>query len=268
MSDPKSILITGGASGLGKALAEQAAGRGMRVAIADIHETRGEELCRQLAARNIQSLFIQCDVSKEADVRRTVERVAQRWGTLDVMVNNAGVAGAGLFETLTEDDWHWILEINLLGVVRGCRAAMTPMKRQGHGHIINIASMAGLTPPPGMSSYNVSKAGVVSLSESLRGELAPLNIQVTVVCPSFFKTNLGENLRTSDPVTEARFRKLIDNDDLTATDIAQMIMKAMDKGDFLVLPHREARKAWRAKRWFPEKFYQAMESLGNKFRRL
>ncbi|PKM21926.1 MAG: short chain dehydrogenase [Gammaproteobacteria bacterium HGW-Gammaproteobacteria-14] len=267
MADHKTILITGGASGLGLALAREAGAHGYRVAIADIHEQRGEEARQGLAEQGIDSMFTLCDVRRDKDLRNAVQRVVRRWGRLDVMVNNAGVAGAGLFEAIGEDDWQWLLDINLMGVVRGSRAAITEMKRVGQGHLVNIASMAGLTPPPGMASYNVAKAGVVSLSETLRSELAPLNIHVTLVCPSFFRTNLGESLRTPDPVTRARFERMLSNNDMTAEQIATVILKAVEKRQFLVIPHNAARKSWRQKRWFPEKFFEGMMALAGKLRR-
>ena len=267
MAETRTVLITGGASGLGLALAREAGAHGFRVAIADIHEKRGEDARQGLAEQGVDCMFTLCDVRREKDLRNAVQRVARRWGRLDVMINNAGVAGAGLFEALSDDDWQWLLDINLMGVVRGSRLAITEMKRQGFGQIVNIASMAGLTPPPGMASYNVAKAGVVSLSETLRSELAPMNIQVTLVCPSFFRTNLGESLRAPDPVTRARFERLLENNDMTAAEISRVVWKAVLKKEFLVIPHRAAEKAWRQKRWFPEKFFQAMQALGQKLRR-
>ena len=267
MTEPKTIFITGAGSGLGRALALAAGKHGMMVAVSDLHDTRAMETGRELQNAGVQHLCLPCDVRNDADLRRAVGRVVQRWGRLDIMVNNAGVAGAGLFEAISPEDWDFLLDVNLLGVVRGCRAAMTPMKRQGQGHIVNIASMAALTPAPAMSNYNVSKAGVVSLSETLRTELAPLNIHVTLVCPSFFRTNLGESLRTTDPVTTARFRKLIDSGDLSAEEIAHMILKAVEKQQFLLIPHHEARRVWRQKRWQPERFFRSMEKLATRFRR-
>lgn len=267
MTAKRTVLITGAASGLGLALAREAGSRGYRVALADINESRGEQARQALAEQGVDCLFSRCDVRDERDLRNVVQRVARRWGRLDVMINNAGVAGAGLFESLSDEDWQWLLDINLMGAVRGSRMAITEMKRQGFGHIVNIASMAGLTPPPGMASYNVAKAGVVSLSETLRSELAPLNIQVTVVCPSFFRTNLGESLRTPDPVTRARFERLLENNDLTAEQIAVATWQAVEKKKFLLIPHAVAKKAWRQKRWLPEKFFQSMVALGKKLRR-
>lgn len=267
MRETRTALITGGASGLGLALAREAGRRGYRVAIADVHEGRGEEARRGLQEQGVEVLFCRCDVRREQDVRQAVQRVVRRWGHLDLMVNNAGVAAAGPFEAIPADDWDWLMDINLMGVVRGCRVAVPEMKRHGSGHIVNVASMAGLTPPPGMSLYNVSKAAVVSLSESLYSELAPLNIHVTLVCPSFFRTNLGNSLRTPDPVSSARFERLLENNDVSAEMIAVDILNAVDRKRFMVLPHRSGGRAWRQKRWFPKRFFNAMQELAKKIRR-
>lgn len=267
MSNPPTILITGGASGLGRALAMAAGKAGYRVAIADVHEVRGEETCLALGDANIEHMYIDCDVRRDSDLRRATERVMQRWERLDIMVNNAGVAGVGLFEAVNDDDWQYLLDINLMGVVRGSRAAITAMKRQGHGQIVNIASMAGLTPPPGMASYNASKAAVVSLSETLRAELAPLNIQVSLVCPSFFRSNLGDTVRASDPVSAARFDRMLSSQQMSAEEIAEVVLKGVQKKRFLILPHFKARTAWLEKRWRPEKFFRQMKVLAGKLRR-
>lgn len=267
MNYSPTMLITGGASGLGRGLAEQAAAEGYRVAVADIHRTRGEDVCRALTEQNAECFFIECDVRRDEDLRRAVERVLRRWRQLDVMVNNAGVAGAGLFEAIPEQDWQWLFNINVMGTVRGCRAAVSAMKRQRRGHIVNIAGMAGLTPGPALSSYNAAQAAVVNLSETLREELAPEGIHVTLVCPGFFASHLDESLRAPDPVTAARFERMQDGGDTTATQLAGQILAAIKKHRFMVLPDAEAKAAWRLKRWRPEKFYRGMEKLAAKFRR-
>lgn len=261
------MLITGGASGLGRSLAEQAAAEGYRVAVADIHRTRGEDTCRALAEQNAECFFVECDVRRDEDLRRAVERVLRRWRQLDVMVNNAGVAGAGLFEAIPQDDWQWLFDINVMGTVRGCRAAVSAMKRQRHGHIVNIAAMEALTPAPALSSHNAAKAALVNLSETLRAELAPEGIHVTVVCPPFFRSHLAESLRAPDPVTAARFERLLDGGDTSATLVAKQTLTAIRKRRFLVIPSAEAKADWRLKRWWPERFYRGMEKLAVKFRR-
>ena len=122
----------------------------------------------------------------------------ERWGGLDVLVNNAGVAGGGRIDLCTLDEWRWITEINLFGVVRGTRAFTPVFKRQRSGRIVNVASLAGLVHPAGMGSYNAVKAAVVAFTETTGHELAAYGVQAHVVCPSYFRTNLMDSLQGAD----------------------------------------------------------------------
>ncbi|MFT3767264.1 MAG: SDR family oxidoreductase [Minicystis sp.] len=249
------IFITGGASGLGRATALRFARAGYRVAIGDVHDERGEETRKALGP---DALYFRCDVTRDEDLAHVASEIESRWGGVDVLMNNAGVAGAGAIEDIPLDAWRWILEINLLGVVRGCRAFVPMLKRQRKGHIVNVSSMAGLLDVPMMSSYNATKAAVVSLSETLQNELADAGIGVSVVCPSFFKTNLGESMRTTDPGLLAAMNKLMDRGKITAEDVADHIFRAVETKEFYVLPHPEARSVWRLKRLLPRVAYTAV----------
>lgn len=251
MSD-KRIFITGGASGLGKAMALRFGKAGWKVCIADLHEARGAETLAELGANG---LFLRCDVTKEEDLRAASDTLQSRWGGVDVVVNNAGVAQAGAIEDVSIDNWRWIIDINLLGVVRGCKVFTPVFKRLGRGHFVNVASMAGLLDVPMMSSYNATKAAVVSLSETLHNELADANIAVSVVCPSFFKTNLGDSLRTTDPTMRTTMARLLERSPITAEDIADDVFRAVEKKEFYILPHAEGRKAWFLKRFLPRDIY-------------
>ena len=261
------VLITGGASGLGRALAEQAAAAGYRVAVADIHQTRGEDLCRGLTQAGAECFFVECDVRRETDLRRAVERVLRRWQQLDLLINCAGVASTGLFEAIPQEDWDWLFDINVMGTVRACRAAVSVMKRQRRGHIVNIAGIGGLAPGPAMSTWNAAQAAVINLSDSLSAELDPEDIGVTVACPDFFRTHLAESLRAPDPISEVRFERLMDNPDLNATRAAEAILKAVERKQDRVLPGSEARRAHRQKRWRPARFRRRMAELATRFRR-
>ncbi len=246
------IFITGGASGLGRALALRYARAGWKVCIADLHEARGAET---LAALGADALFLRCDVTREEDLVAAARTLQERWGGVDVVVNNAGVAQAGAIEDVAIDDWRWIIDINLLGVVRGCKVFTPLFKRQGHGHFVNVASMAGLLDAPLMSSYNATKAAVVSLSETLHHELSNANIGVSVVCPAFFKTNLTESLRTTDPRLGATMARLLERSAISADDVANDIFRAVEKRQFYVLSHAEGRRAWLMKRFLPRELY-------------
>lgn len=249
------IFVTGGASGLGLAIAKYFSLNGWRVAIGDIHDARGSAA---LPALGRHALYLHCDVTQDADLTSARERLEHAWGGVDVVVNNAGVAAAGPIEDLTLADWQWIIDINLLGVVRGCRTFVPLLKAQGGGHIVNVASMAGLIDVPFMSSYNATKAAVVSLSETLQNELAANNIGVSVVCPSFVKTNLTESIRTPDPRFATMMARLLDKGGLTADDVARDVYGAVRDKRFYVLSHLEGNLAWRLKRFLPRGLYASI----------
>jgi NAD(P)-dependent dehydrogenase (short-subunit alcohol dehydrogenase family) len=236
------VLVTGGSSGLGRAIADRFAATGARVLIADLvpsKETGGTVEYQRL------------DVRSEDDWRRVRDWCESAWGGLDVLVNNAGVAAAGRIERVEQDDWDWILDINLNGAVRGCRTFVPLLKRQGGGHIVNIASLAALINLPGMASYNVSKAAVVALSETLRHELAPWGVGVSVVCPGFVPTGLGAGLRSPDRVLTEQAHRWIQRGAGTPELVAEAVVDAVAKGRFLVLTHPKDRSAVRTKRWLP-----------------
>src|SRR5690554_504541 len=255
---PQRHFITGGASGLGFALAQICAKGGWQVCIGDRDQERGEAVIGSLRKWQPKALFLPCDVTRMNDLESVAKTLQEQWGGVDVVVNNAGVAQVGKIDDTTLGDWQWIIDINLLGVVRGCKVFTPMFKQQGHGHFINIASMAGLLDVPNMSAYNATKAAVVSVSETLQNEFVRDNIQVTVVCPSFFKTNLNQGMRSNIDGMDKKLDKLMSSSKLNAVDIARLIMKAVEKKKFHVLPHRQGRMAWYMKRWLPRRWYQKL----------
>ncbi|WP_059005858.1 SDR family NAD(P)-dependent oxidoreductase [Streptomyces specialis] len=240
----KRILVTGGASGLGRAIAGHYAAAGWRVLIADLVEPA------EPPAGDVS--YQRLDVRSEEDWERVRAWCVSTWGGLDVLVNNAGVAAAGRMERIGRDDWEWILGINLNGVAAGCRAFIPLFKEQRGGHLVNISSLAGLMNLPGMASYNVSKAAVISLSETLRYELEPWNVRTTVVCPGFVPTNLGSGLRSPDPVLTEVAHKMIAKGTVTPEQVAERVAEAVAKGRFLVHTHREVRVVVALKRLLPK----------------
>ena len=244
------VVVTGGGSGLGRALVAAHLRRGDRVLFTDVDAARVDEAQTALAALGDVAGVV-ADVRRDTDWDEVVATTQARWGGVDRVYNNAGVAAAGRFERIPIEDWSWILDINLLGVVRGCRAFTPMLRAQGRGALVNIASLAAVANGPGMASYNVAKAGVVALSETLRAELAPDGIAVHVVCPSFFPTRLGEGLRSPDADLARRADRMLARGRMTADEVADYILAAVDRSTFLVLPHAEARWLHRLKRWMP-----------------
>ena len=206
-----------------------------------------------------------CDVRDYSQLTAFAQACEARLGGIDVVVNNAGVASGGFFSDLSLEDWDWQLSINLMGVIKGCKAFL-PLLERSQGRIINIASLAALMQAPAMSNYNVAKAGVVALSESLLVELQPQGIDVHVVCPSFFQTNLLDSFRGPDPAMKTQVGKLLDSSPISAADIADYIFAEVAKGSFMILPHEQGRMAWAIKRQNPEVIYQQMIAMTEKMR--
>jgi NAD(P)-dependent dehydrogenase (short-subunit alcohol dehydrogenase family) len=247
----KRVLITGGASGLGAALAAQFTARGDRVLVTDVNLPEPDRL----------------DITSEADWAAALERVRDEFGGLDILVNNAGIAAGGRIDRLSAEHWQRVLTVNVLGAVNGCRTFTPLFKEQGSGHVVNVASAAGLMHPPSMSSYNASKAAVVALSESLRYELGPWGVAVSVVCPSFFRTNLAQSLSGDDPQMEQGAVRLINGARRGADEIAARVLRDVDAGRFLILPDSDGRTAYRVKRFARFLYDRKMFALGAKIRR-
>lgn len=250
----KRVVITGGASGLGKAMAEYYAAQGWSVCIADIQRDAGEELARELGEKyRSKCFFFRLDVTSDQDWKSLVADILVYWGGADLLINNAGVAASGDLEQMQLSNFAWTLDINLMGVVRGCYHFI-PLLKESRGGVINIASMAGLLHMGGMSAYNASKAAVVALSETLHAELSPQQVRVMVVCPAFFRTNLTDNMRSAEQSGTALANDLMNKSNLTSEDIARSVFQAYEHGDFMLLPHKRERRVWLIKRLFPS-FY-------------
>ena len=222
------VLVTGAASGLGAALSSAFEARGDEVLRTDISD--GADL--------------RLDITSDDDWAAALAHVEQTWGGLDVLVNNAGVAGGGRLDVATLDEWRWITEINLFGAVRGTRAFVPLLKRQRSGAIVNVASLAGLVHPAGMASYNAVKAAVVALTETTGHELAAYGVSAHVVCPSYFRTNLMSSLQGADTALGAVMSKLVESSPISADDIAAAVLEGLDRGDEVIVPDQPARDAY------------------------
>lgn len=252
------VLITGGASGLGAALAARYAARGDRVLVGDLADT---------ADVPAGALYQRLDITSEADWASALERVRAELGGLDVLVNNAGIAAGGRIDRLGADHWRRVLDVNVLGAVTGCRTFVPLFKEQRAGHLVNVASAAGLVHPPAMTSYDAGKAAVVALSESLRWELGPWGVDVSVVCPTFFRTNLAASLGGDDPLMDQVATRLIERSKLGADEIAERVVRAVDAKRFLVLPDRAARIAYWSKRLARPLYERQMRGMGARIHR-
>ena len=255
----KRIVITGAASGLGRATALRFAKAGWSVCIADIHLERATEVAREVEQAGGKSLVFECNISKVEDFEALARHIEAEWGGLDILVNNAGISSAGSLQESSYEEWQRLLDINLMGVVRGCKVFTPLLAKQGLGHIVNVASFAGIASAPGMVTYNVAKAGVISLSESLRHEMSADNIGISVVCPAFFPTNLMESMNKE--ATKALVTKLMQRSGVTAEDVAEHIYKGVEANDFMLITHKDARLQYHMKRLSPDLFHFGMHQI-------
>ncbi|MFY9398981.1 MAG: SDR family NAD(P)-dependent oxidoreductase [Desulfomonilia bacterium] len=250
------VAITGAGSGLGRGLALEFARLGWKVAVCDIDSARIEESARLVRENGGQALALTGDVTRCGDIESLADRVISQWGAADIVINNAGVPVAGFMEKVPLEDWRYELDVLLMSVIYGCRTFIPIFRRQGGGHIVNVASAAGFVSLAEMSPYNVAKAGTISLSESLRMELAGSGIGVTVVCPTFFKTNLMDRARYTDEhqirMFEAFFEKFSFG---TVESVSRAVMRAIRKNRLYAVPQWDAKLAWIMKRAAPQVFY-------------
>ena len=259
-------VVTGAASGIGRALAERFAAEGMKVALADVEE---EPLARaelDLRGQGADVIAVHTDVSQAADVEALAERTLAAFGAVHIVCNNAGVAAAKAVWEQTLADWEWVLGVNLWGVIHGVRTFVPIMLAQGgEGHVVNTASMAGLLAGDVNSAYTVSKFGVVALSEALYRELEAISasVKVSVLCPSWVNTNIMNSARNrpgrlenpavvdaaaESPETVAR-RMQIRLSLLRGTppaEIAEHVLTAICEERFYILPHHDFDDAIRA----------------------
>jgi NAD(P)-dependent dehydrogenase (short-subunit alcohol dehydrogenase family) len=245
-------VVTGAGSGLGRALVQELVSRRARVIAADVDETGARETARQAGG---EVHVMRCDVSSLEQVSALADEADRRLGGVDLVINNAGVAVGGAVGDVPVEDWRWILGVNLWGPIYGCHVFVPKLKRQGAGHVINVASAAGLISAPFLGPYNVTKAGVVSLSETLHGELASAGVGVTVLCPTFFPTNIHKSARASTVQAQLGFvQQQMDRSKVSALDVARTVLDAAQAGELYVIPQADGRWLWRLKRASPERF--------------
>jgi short-subunit dehydrogenase len=258
-------FITGASSGLGLELARALGADGWTLGLFDCNVQRLAQVEAGLAGAGVAVRAYHGDVAQAEEVARAVDSFAAAHEGLDLMVNNAGVAAAGSLMDVTLEDWRWIIDINFMGVVHGARAAIPHLLSSGSGLIINVASAAAFVSAPGMISYNATKAAVLSLSETLNGELRDSAIQVAVVMPTFFQTGLLESFRGS-PGDRDRAAERMRSSSYQVERVAHDVLLAAGAGrTYIVLP-ASARLLWRLKRWMPLLFLKWLFELRQRAR--
>ena len=257
-------VITGAGSGIGAAFAAELARRGGRVVCSDVDEPSARATADAIVARGGTATSVRCDVSSIDDVAQLAKEAQAFFGGAPTLViNNAGVgAGGTSIGEADLDDWNWVLGINLWGPIHGCHV-FTPILRDAAGRddrprgIINVASAAAFGAAPGMAAYNVSKAGALSLSETLSAELSGTGIGVTALCPTFVKTNIVDAGRITEGSTQLA-DTLMRWTGFTPERVARTCLDTHDRGGLYCMPQPDARIGWGIKRFTPTVYTRAV----------
>lgn len=249
----KVAFITGGASGIGLAMADAFADQGMKLVIADVDAEALVAVAERFHGRNVPVLTVELDVADRAAFAAAADRVYAEFGAVHLLCNNAGVYRGGALDRVTFEDWDWVLGVNVGGVVNGIQTLIPRMREQGAGgHIVNTASMAGLSAGAGLGVYNTSKYAVVGLSEALRADLAPHGIGVSVLCPGMVRTSILDSERNrpdgwaavdAEAEQAARehnaFMQAMMVSGIDAADVARLVLDGVRENRFWLLSHPE-----------------------------
>jgi NAD(P)-dependent dehydrogenase (short-subunit alcohol dehydrogenase family) len=247
----KVAVITGGASGIGRAVADRVAADGMKIVLGDIEEGPLKEAVDDLTSRGAEALGVVTDVSDAASVRALRDRALDRFGAVHLVHNNAGIGLGGPIWEVTEEDWRWIMGVNLWGVIHGVATFVPVLLEQGEGHVVNTASIAGLIAAPFLGPYNATKQAVVAISETLFKDLQAVGapIGVSVLCPGFVRTRIAESERNrpqwapdraAPGSTELRgaVQNMVDGG-IAPEAVADQVVDAVRTNTFYILTHPE-----------------------------
>ncbi len=246
----KTAFVTGGASGLGLAMARSMGARGARLMLADIDEAKLEESGSHLKAEGYQVATCVCDVADAKSVQAAADATIQAFGSVHIVVNNAGVALGGQAGETALEDWKWIVDINLMGVVHGVETFLPLIRKNGEGgHIVNVASMAGLAASAAMAPYHATKFAVVGYTESLQQEMADSNIGVSVLCPAWVSTDIHKSSLDRPGQTESRIRhgffpafqqiKAVVEGGISADIVGDYVADCVEANRFYIFTHPE-----------------------------
>ncbi|ACC41575.1 MULTISPECIES: SDR family NAD(P)-dependent oxidoreductase [Mycobacteriaceae] len=252
-------VVTGAGSGIGRAFAVELARRGGRVVCADKDPITAKESAELVRQAGGEGFDVVCDVTDLEQVRNLADASEDWFGkAASLVINNAGIgAGGNRIGATSVEDWNAAISVNLWGVIYGCETFVPRLRSNGRGGVINVASAASFGSAPRMGAYNVSKAGVLALSETLAAELSGTNVNVTVLCPTFVKTNIAKN-----PQIEESAAKLATNlmrwTGISPDQVARTTLNAHDRGQIYVVPQLDAKILWQLKRALPGQFTRAL----------
>ncbi|MFT5140995.1 MAG: NADP-dependent 3-hydroxy acid dehydrogenase YdfG [Lysobacterales bacterium] len=248
-------------------MAYRFANAGYMVAVTDANAERADLVLANIIAAGGAGFSQSLNVTSAQDWDALHQRIDSEWGGLSVLINNAGVAAAGRLEDSSIEDWQWVLDIDLMGVIRGCHQFIPMFRSQHKGHIVNVASFAGMVAVPHLSAYATAKAAVVALSEQIRVDLDRSGVRISVLCPAYVDTRLLETFRSNNEQTRNLASKWMSNSRVSAQQVADKVFDAVVKNRFLILTHPETRWALRFKRWFPGSFHRILVSVSRRITR-
>ncbi|MFE0750328.1 SDR family NAD(P)-dependent oxidoreductase [Gordonia sp. NPDC058843] len=251
VSHSSRAVVTGAGSGIGRAFAIELAHRGGAVVCSDVFLDRAEETVALVEDAGGRGRAVRCDVSEQYEVQELASEATRFFGTSpNLLINNAGVgAGGRVVGDIGFEDWNWVLGINLYGVIHGCEIFAPLLRTEKRAGIINVASAAGFNSAPVMGPYCVSKAGVMSLSETLSAEMAGTGVTVSVLCPTFVATNVARDGRIAPGPAE--FATRMAERGMAPDVVARKTLDANDRGRLYVMPQIDAKIAWHARRFAP-----------------
>jgi len=254
-------FITGAASGLGRALCRALARDGWTLGMADLLPDRLAEAAAEMQKLGAKPLTFVLDVCDEQAFAHAAQSfMAHTGGRVDLVVNNAGIGAGGAFDELSLDQWRRVVDINLMGVVRGSYFFFPLLRQQGHGHILNIASAAAYVAAPKMAAYNAVKAAVVALTETLHSELHGSGASASVAMPSFFDTQIIERLVGPEDARSSA-RQLVEGSGLGADAVALQLLNGVAHGRIYHVLPRMAKVLWWFKRMFPTFFRRKLPEI-------
>ncbi len=269
-SQHAAAVVTGAGSGIGREFSLELARRGGAVICADINLEQAEQTVAMLKEMGAHAVAVRCDVSDAEQVESLAGRAERLLGRpLTLVINNAGIGGAGKVGEVPLADWHAVMDVNLWGVVHGCHFFLPMLKQNGGGAVINVASAAGFCGVPNLASYNVSKAAVMALSETLAAELSDDNIRVNVLCPTMVPTNIVKHSRESGRLPD----HLSDKGDIamskfvftTTKAVVTLTLDRLDAGKLYTVPQIDGKLLWLAKRAVPGLYASGMGRFASKY---
>ncbi|SHL01665.1 Short-chain dehydrogenase [Desulfatibacillum alkenivorans DSM 16219] len=246
----KTVVVTGAAAGIGKALCLALGRRGAFVIAAGHHLDRVERTAREVRDQGGAATAAQVDVTREEDVKKIIDRTVQEYGRLDYYFNNAGISIAGEMRDLSLDDWRRVLDVNFMGVLYGSHYAYMVMASQGRGHIVNVSSLGGLLPFPVKGPYSASKHAVVGLTSTLRAEAARLGVKISLVCPGLIATEIWEKTPIHKADNKA-VKNIFTLPMLPVNKAAEFTLKGVARNKGIIVFPFHAKLAWRAYRLSP-----------------